>query len=380
MSEVSVLLIEDDEDDALLVVRALRATGFRLSYERVWTRDALAAALAAKPWDVVISDFNMPDFDAPRALALVRQHSSELPFIIVSGTVGEEDAVRAIKAGANDYLMKDRLSRLGASVQRELEEARRHREYVLAQKRAQQALLEKQIAEAENEATRRFYANLSHELRSPLNAVIGYAELMQQGVAGPSNALQTEFVGHIVDAGRHLLQVANDILDTSRIEAGRMELARQRVSVAEIATFVSALFLPEARQCGVELSYDVPSDLPPISADPMRMRQILCNLVSNAIKFTPRGRKVWVTAQPRERTGVEVRVKDEGIGIGADDLPRLFHEFERLGDSSQQHRIRGTGLGLSLTKRLVELHGGSIRAESEPGCGSTFAVVLPRAD
>lgn len=376
MSALRVLLVEDDDDDYLLVLRALRSGGFEFVHERVWTSEALEEALRSREWDAVISDYCMPDFDAPRALAMVRAFCPDLPFIIASGTVGEEDAVRAMKAGANDYLMKDRLSRLAYCVQREVEEARRRREYALAKERAEEALRQKQLLEAENEARRRFYANLSHELRSPLTAILGYADLLQRGVAGKLNPTQAEFVGYMVSAGRHLLAVVNDILDNSRIEAGRMVLARQPVSVAEVATFVDTLFRPEAQQCGVELANEVPPDLPPVDADPVRMRQILCNLVSNAIKFTPAGRKVHLSAHPRD-DGVELLVKDEGIGIGPDDLPRLFQDFERLGDVYQQQKIRGTGLGLSLTKRLVELHGGSIAAESQPGKGSVFRVVMP---
>jgi signal transduction histidine kinase len=229
-------------------------------------------------------------------------------------------------------------------------------------------------------AKRRFYANLSHELRSPLTAILGYAELLHNGVGGQPTPMQAEFTGYIVQAGHHLRSVINDILDTSAVEAGRMHLTRQRVSVAEVANFVNVLFRPEAQQCGVELTYQVPSDLPPVYADPVRVKQILCNLVSNAIKYTPAGSKVWVLARECNGEGVEVLVKDEGVGIKPEDLPRLFQEFERVGTADQQHRIRGTGLGLSLTKRLVELHGGTIQAESEPGRGSTFRVILPSAN
>jgi signal transduction histidine kinase len=374
-SHLTALLVEDNEDDAVLVLDALREGGFKnVIHQRVCSADGLKQALDAQSWDVVISDYSMPSFDAPSALRIVHERNLDVPFIIVSGSVGEELAVQAMKAGAHDYVMKDRLARLAPSVEREVRDARQRREYVMARQRAEDAVVEKQVAEAENQAKSRFFASLSHELRSPLNAILGYSDLLQRGIGGQLGSLQTEFLGHITAAGRHLAAVVNDILDSSRIEAGRLELTREPVPVVEATRFVISMFLPQARQCGVELDSDVSADLPPVDADPVRLRQVLSNLVSNAIKFTPSGGHVQVSARALEAS-VELLVSDEGVGIRAEDLPRLFRDFERVGHVENQ--IEGTGLGLSLTKRLVEMHGGSIHAESEWGKGSRFTVRFP---
>jgi signal transduction histidine kinase len=373
-SHLKAMLVEDNEDDAELVLDALRVGGLRVSHRRVWSADGIKQALEAESWDIVISDYSMPSFDAPSALRIVHERDPDLPFIIVSGSVGEELAVQAMKAGAHDYVMKDRLTRLAPSVEREVRDARQRRELAMARQHAEDALVQKQVAEAENQAKSRFFASMSHELRSPLNAILGYSDLLQRGIGGQLGTLQTEFLGHITAAGQHLAAVVNDILDTSRIEAGRLELTREPVPMLEAARFVISMFLPQARQCRIELDSDVPADLPPVDADPVRLRQVLSNLVSNAIKFTPSGGRVWVNARSVEAS-VEVAVRDEGVGIRSEDLPRLFQDFERVGRI--ENRTEGTGLGLSLTKRLVELHGGTIRAESQWGKGSTFTVLLP---
>jgi signal transduction histidine kinase len=376
MTHLKAMLVEDSEDDAELVLGALREGGFQVTYRRVWSAAAMHAALGeAEPWDVVISDYSMPSFDAPAALQLLHQRGLDIPFIIVSGSVGEELAVKAMKAGAHDYVMKDSLTRLAPSVEREVRDARQRREYTVARQHVIDALLQKQIAEAESQAKSRFFASLSHELRSPLNAILGYSDLLQRGIGGELGEMQSEFLEHITAAGRHLTAVVNDILDTSRIEAGRLELVREPVALHETTRFVLAMFGPQADECEVQLSSDVPGDLPPVDADPVRLRQVLCNLVSNAIKFTPRGGRVRVGAR-LVGDQVELSVADSGVGIRSEDMPRLFRDFERV-SSRVEHPTEGTGLGLSLTRRLVELHGGSIHAQSEEGLGSTFTVLLP---
>src|SRR5262245_33363885 len=296
-SDLRAMLVEDNEDDAELVLDALRVGGLHITHERAWSASAMQQALDTQSWDIVISDYSMPSFDAPSALRIVHERGLDLPFIIVSGSVGEELAVQAMKAGAHDYVMKDRLTRLAPSVEREVRDARQRREYVQSRQQAEDALLQKQVAEAENQAKSRFFASMSHELRSPLNAILGYSDLLQRGIGGQLGTLQTEFLGHITAAGQHLAAGVNDILDTSRIEAGRLDLSPEPVPVVEATRFFISRFLPQARQCGIELDNDVPPDLPPVDADPVRLRQVLSNLVSNAIKFTPSGGHVWVSAR-----------------------------------------------------------------------------------
>ncbi len=375
MTALRVLLLEDDESDALLILRALKSGGYEPTHRRVYTREALLTALQEVEWEVVISDYSMPSFDAPSALAIIREHAPELPFIIVSGTVGEATTVQAIKAGAHDYLMKDRLARLSVSVERELREAEERKRVKAAQAEAREALQEKERAEAASSAKSSFLAHMSHELRTPLNAIIGFSELLEEGIAGELTAKQSEYVNYVLSSGRYLLGLITDILDLSKVEAGRLELSIEDTDLEPIAHHVEHSLSPIASKKHVALELELDRALPTVHADPMRLQQILYNLLSNAIKFTPEHGRVALRARPVGQM-VELAVIDTGVGIRKEDLPKLFREFEQLGNSAESKR-GGTGLGLALTKRLIELHHGSIEVESAVGLGSTFTVRLP---
>jgi signal transduction histidine kinase len=374
--KLKVLLVEDAEVDALLVLRALRQGGYEVEHTRVWSAAQLRATLSNEAWDVVISDYSLPGFDAPAALAIVKECAADLPFIIVSGTVGEDLTVAAMKAGAHDYLMKDRLGRLAMSVEGELREAAERRHSREAEVAAELARRASERAESANEAKSRFLANMSHELRTPLNAIIGFSELLEQGIAGELQPKQAEFVGYVLSSAGHLLALITDILDLSKVEAGHMELNNETTTLSGVASLINNILRPMVHKQGVKLSLHVPPELPPFVADPVRLKQILYNLLSNAIKFTPSGGDVSLDARVVGNE-LAIAVRDSGRGIRAEDLPRLFHEFEQIAGAGETQTAPGTGLGLALTKRLVELHGGSIEVESEWGRGSTFTVRLP---
>jgi signal transduction histidine kinase/DNA-binding response OmpR family regulator len=233
----------------------------------------------------------------------------------------------------------------------------------------------KERAEQESRYKSRFLASMSHELRTPLNAIIGFSELLDQEIFGELTSRQKEYVGYVVQSGRHLLGLVNDILDLSKIEAGRMELSREWVAPLRVIDAVHGSVQPLALKQGVVLEVDLPSELPDLYVDEMRLRQILYNLLSNAIKFTPQGGRVSLRAALHDDK-LQVEVADTGVGIRAEDLPRLFREFERMEEAGSA-KIEGTGLGLALTKRLVELHGGAIYVESKHKQGSKFTVSLP---
>ena len=231
----------------------------------------------------------------------------------------------------------------------------------------------RRAAERSNHYKSRFLAGMSHELRTPLNAVIGFSELLEQEVFGALNKKQHDYVVNVLASGRHLLAIVNDILDLSKVEAGRFEIVREFTPIHTIVE--SALSVVESIRVkhGVNVVSDLPGDLPDLYVDPVRIKQVLYNLLSNAVKFSPRGAVVNVRA--RAAGGVlEISVEDRGSGVSYQDLPKLFREFEQLAPGSQSG---GTGLGLALSKRLVELHGGSIGVESEFGHGSRFWVRLP---
>ena len=251
----------------------------------------------------------------------------------------------------------------------------RKRVEALIEAQAQELARAKERAEQESRYKSRFLASMSHELRTPLNAIIGFSELLDQEIFGSLAPRQKEYVGYVVQSGRHLLGLVNDILDLSKIEAGRMELAREWVAPLAVVDAVQGSVRPLAHKQGVSLAVELPTQLPDLYVDEMRLRQILFNLLSNAIKFTPAGGDVTLRLELRgERIIIEV--EDTGVGIRPEDIPRLFREFERMDDRSKT-KTEGTGLGLALTKRLVELHGGTIEVVSRPNAGSRFSVALP---
>jgi PAS domain S-box-containing protein len=221
-----------------------------------------------------------------------------------------------------------------------------------------------------------FLSTMSHELRTPLNAIIGYAHLLLDGMAGPLTADQVGDVRQITEGADRLLGLVDDVLDLSRIEAGALDLAPERVDLASVLRAVRADVAPQALAKKLTLAFDVETGLA-VRADPVRLRQVLLNLVGNAVKFTAAGS---ITVRARATAdGVEIAVADTGIGIAPGALAHVFDEF-RQADGSTTRRYGGSGLGLAISKRLVELHGGRITVESEPGVGSTFLVRLPGAE
>ncbi|HEX3862295.1 MAG TPA: ATP-binding protein [Stellaceae bacterium] len=222
-----------------------------------------------------------------------------------------------------------------------------------------------------------FLATTSHELRSPLNAIIGFSSMIDSQAVGPiENEQYTDFARMIHSAADHLLGLINDLLDLSKIEAGRFQLTERVVVVAGAIGEVRSLTRPQAQAKSIIVSTDVAPDIEAVYADPRALRQILINLVSNAIKFTPEGGRVDIAAAQDDRGDITLSVRDTGVGIPADGIERLFVPFERL-ERAESAAIEGTGLGLCVTRGLVQLHGGTIRLESELGRGTNAIVTLP---
>jgi signal transduction histidine kinase len=277
----------------------------------------------------------------------IKQVRARLKAIAAGDFSGRVDVVNRDELGAlavDLNWMNDELGRL----YRELENASRHKS--------------------------EFLANMSHELRTPLNAVIGFSEVLQDRLFGELNEKQAEYVADIYTSGRHLLTLINDILDLSKIEAGRMELQVNSVALGEVLESSVALMRERATRQGIRLGLEVNPTIGVIEADERKLKQVLFNLLSNALKFTSSGGHVEVSARG-EGGEVVVSVHDDGLGIAAADQARIFEEFQQAATSQMQE---GTGLGLALSRRFVELHGGRLWVESEPGKGSTFTFTLPR--
>jgi signal transduction histidine kinase len=220
-----------------------------------------------------------------------------------------------------------------------------------------------------------FLANMSHELRTPLNSIIGFSRLMLKGIDGPVTTEQVEDLSSIHTSGQHLLRLINDILDMSKIEAGKMALAFSKVNLEEIGSTVISSVEPLLEGKPVEIVLNIEAGLPEIDADAIKVRQVMINLLSNAVKFTERG-AITLSMRQHDDENVLVTVQDSGKGIAKDDYDALFRPFEQL-DASPTREIGGTGLGLPISRNLVVLHGGDLWVESELGVGSTFYMTLP---
>ena len=304
-----------------------------------------------------------------------------VPVEAVSGQIlneqhGELSAVVTILHDRTEALARERLyeqlKRASGELERKVREATaelvRHNE-----------LLRRQAIQLEQASALKsqFLANMSHEFRTPLNAILGYTSMLLKGVLGPLHGEQGEGLARVDSNARHLLGIINDILDISRIEAGRMPLRLSEFPLPELVGEVLAEVEPIVVQSSVHIEASVDRRLPPVQSDRQKVKQIILNLLINAVKFTPRG-TVTLSARydPRARE-VAVSVSDTGIGIAAEDQARIFEDFQQA-DSSPTRTHGGAGLGLSICRRLATMLGGKIQLESAPGAGSTFTVVLPR--
>jgi signal transduction histidine kinase len=220
-----------------------------------------------------------------------------------------------------------------------------------------------------------FLANMSHELRTPLNAIIGFSEVLGERLFGDMNDKQAEYVRDITESGRHLLSLINEILDLSKIEAGRMELDVAEFDLAATVDNTLSLVRERAQRRGITLQSTLDAGATMLHADERKVKQVLLNLLSNALKFTPEGGAIDVLVSTTDKE-VEVAVKDTGVGIAPDEQDSVFEEFRQVGSAAK--KIEGTGLGLAISRKFVELHGGKIWVTSQLGAGSMFTFTLPR--
>jgi signal transduction histidine kinase len=384
-----VLLAEDSEDDETLVMRALRAGGYDVSHQRVETAEAMAAALDARTWDVVLSDYHMPSFSAPEAFRVVRDRGFDLPFIIVSGTVGEEAAVDAMRLGVHDYLLKGNLIRLVPAIERELREAA-----LRAERRQMQ---EELLISDRMVSVGVLAAGVGHEINNPLAASVGNLEFSlellkalgrevkrttPEAIAEAPGAWQarldqklSELAAPMRDALAASGRVGEIVRDLRLFSRVRDEEQRGPVELRPLLESTLRMAWNEIRhRAQVVRDY---SDIPPVWANEGRLGQVFLNLVINAAQAIPEGNSEGneiriSTSHLGDRVVVEVR--DTGAGIAPEVLPRVFDVF-----FTTKPMGVGTGLGLTICHRLVTALGGTITAESKVGQGSCFRVVLPAA-
>lgn len=364
MRPLRVLLVEDSEDDALLVALELRRGGYGAAITRVQSAADLRAQLGLGPWDVVISDYSMPRFNGREALRLVRAAGGgEIPFVLVSGNIGEESAVEALKAGAGDFVMKQNLTRLVPAVEREIRDAQVRRD-----RRETLEALQRAVA-----ARDQFLSIASHELKTPLTSLQLQLQSLLRLVGGdpPADERVAQKVKTATRSAERLGELVNRLLEVSRLTTGKLELAPEALDLAELAREVAARFAEPLAEGGIVLSVQAPA---PVRGrwDRGRVETIAASMISNAIKYGG-GKPIDLGVEARGQLA-RLWVRDRGIGIAPEDQARIFERFER---AVPEHHYGGFGVGLWVARLVAEAHGGRIGVESRPGQGSTFSLELP---
>lgn len=387
---VSVLIVDDDPKKITAITSVLQ--GMDLEIVTVSSGKEALRQLLKKDFAMVLLDVNMPIMDGFETARLIRgrPQSEYLPILfLTSNRLDDDEHLKGYEIGAVDYIFSPVLPQIlrakvavFADLHRLREQSYRYSEELLIKNEAiarQNTVLE-EVSRMKSE----FLANMSHELRTPLNAIIGFSELMKDGISGQLNKTQQEHVNLIYSSGQHLLSLINDILDLSKIEAGKLVLHLSEFPLSEILENSCALLSEKAKKNHIQLSLDIDPTLKTIYADERKVKQILYNLLSNAIKFSNNQGLVNVKAYAATKVSVKgkkvdafvIEVKDNGIGIAENDIEKLFQPFAQL-DSSLTKAYEGTGLGLALVKRLVELHNGAVNVSSKLHEGSCFSFWLP---
>jgi signal transduction histidine kinase len=369
----SRILCADDNADMLAYLKRILCE--RWDVELAVDGVLALEAATARPPDLVVSDVMMPRLDGHALLGALRAdvRTRLVPVILLSARAGEEAVLEALDAGADDYLVKPFSAReLVARVATHLELSRARRE--LEDKNRELEARHRIAVEATRQKSD-FLARMSHELRTPLNAIIGFSRLLFDGAVPPDAPEHREFIGDVLASAEHLLGLVNDLLDLSKIEAGRLELYPERFDLQTLVAEVVSTLRSVAAESDIRISIAIAPALRDLFLDVGRVKQVLYNYLSNALKFTPGGGRVEVRAEPEPPSSFRVEVEDSGRGIAPEHIDRLFVDFEQVG--TPEERRRGTGLGLALTRRIVEAHGGSVGVRSRMGEGSVFHAVLP---
>lgn len=395
-----VLIIDDDEVDRMALQRALKRTSFNAAFSEAVDANGALDLMNSQSYDLIFLDYNLPGKNGLELTLDIRSRGVQVPIIVLTGQGDEQTAVELMKAGASDYLPKNKLSpsvlsrqmrsaikvykaeRLAEKVDRELREKN-----IILEKKNRELEQQRQYIYRQNlklqEVSRlksEFLAMMSHELRTPLNAIIGFSQILLRKSKGPLGESQRNMLARVLANGQNLLELINDILALSKIEAGRLDIKPTHMDLAQLVRQTSEELRSLATQKSLLLKVDIELEDSNIVNDPVRLRQILVNLLSNAIKFTSEG-SVHVQVSDQTSTSGNDReiillVADTGCGMTHDEQRHIFDPFHQA-DREVNRKHAGTGLGLAITHSLVQMMNGSISFESEPGTGTTFHIRLP---
>lgn len=393
---LKILVVDDDEVDRMAVRRALAKAGVCMELSEVVNGNDALSALRNTTYDCVFVDYRLPDQDGLTLIQKLRSWEIKVPLVVLTGQGDEEIAVALMKAGATDYLSKSRVSSetLAQIVRNAIRVHRAEMQAALANqqlresheqliRKNQELERQRQQIQLQNlkllEASRlksQFLATISHELRTPMNAIIGFSQILLRPKFTQLTAQQADMVERILNNGKHLLMLLNEVLDFSKLESGRLELKPEFFDLTKIinSTVAEMRSLAEAKKLSLLVQIDIQN--PILFNDSVRIRQILVNLLSNAIKFTETG-SIWVQAREIQENKIAIAVRDTGIGIAAKDFKLIFEAFRQV-DQSITRKYPGTGLGLAIIESLVQMMDGKIFLESQLGVGSMFTIEIPR--
>jgi signal transduction histidine kinase len=373
---VRTLFIEDSEDDRLLLTDVLESNGFLVQARQVTTAAGTRDALASETWDLILADFYLPGFDATQALRIYKESGLDIPFIVVSGSIGEDIATETMRNGAHDYLLKDHLARLPVAVERELREAenRRLRREAERERQMQSDELAQRAEQLyrSNKDLERFAYLAAHDLQEPLRTIRLYIGMLVKKY-GRGDAETDAILDFIQGNAARMQGLIQGLLDYSRV-THHPDLRTKRVDANEELEHAIEQLRETVDETGAVITHD---PLPHVTADPVQLCQVFSNLLSNAMKYRKSKETPRIHVSARQRSGETVfSVTDNGIGIDPAFHDQIFQIFRRL----HRDEYPGVGVGLALAKRLIENHRGRVWVESEEGRGATFFFSIPAAD
>lgn len=393
---LKILVVDDDEVDRIAIRSALTKAGVPIELSEVGGGNDAFSALSTTAYHCVFLDYRLPDQDGLTLIQQLRSSEIKVPLVVLTGQGDEQITLQLLKAGATDYLSKSRISpetlsqvlrsairiyqaemqaALASQQLRETHEELIYKNQELERQQQQIQMQNFKLLEA-SRLKSLFLATMSHELRTPMNAIIGFSQVLLRPKFGQLTHQQRDMVERILNNGKHLLMLLNEVLDFSKLEGGGLDLKAEIFNISKVINLAVGEIrsLAEAKNLSLLVKTDLQNPL--VFNDPVRIKQILINLLSNAIKFTEFG-EIWVEVKELPANRVVIIVQDTGVGIAPKDFKHIFEAFRQV-DQTITRKYPGTGLGLAIIDSLVRMMGGKIFLESKVGVGSMFKIELPR--